>query len=77
MEMATIETTDGNELAAGLVGCDNDYGRGDALRAAERHADNIGADVVLHDDDGSWLVHPADSDGSRAAADDISAEAGE
>jgi len=65
--MATIETTDGNEICAGLQGCDV---CDEAIHAAQRHADGLQADVVLHDDDGAWLVHPA-INGKREQAEDI------
>lgn len=53
--MAAVYTLDGNELCTGLQGsdvCD------EAIQAAERHADTLGADVHLVDDDGEWIVHP-------------------
>jgi len=63
--MAAIYTLDGNELTAGLQGCNVSD---EAIQAAERHADNLGTDVHLVDDDGEWIVHPA-VDGKREPAD--------
>jgi len=65
--MAAIYTTTGNEIAAGLPGCNV---CDEAILAAERHADALGTDVHLVDDDGDWLVHPM-IDGDREAADPI------
>lgn len=63
--MASIYTLDGNELSTGLQGCNTSD---EAIQAAERHADNLGADVHLIDDDGEWIVHPR-IDGKREMAD--------
>jgi len=60
----------GQSLCEGLQGCGN---CDEAIRAAERIADQLGADVHLIDDDGEWLVHPA-IDGKREPADCMSAE---
>lgn len=52
---ATIYSKDGYELATGLQGidvCD------EALRYAREFASERNEDVILDDDDGSWLVHP-------------------
>jgi hypothetical protein len=53
--MASIYTTDGNELTVGLQGCNL---CDEAIQAAQRFADDLDTDVELHDDDGRWLVHP-------------------
>jgi hypothetical protein len=63
--MAAIYTINGNELCAGLQGCNT---CDEALQAAERYADDLEADVHLIDDDGEWIVHPA-VDGNREPAD--------
>jgi len=64
--MAAIYTLEnGNELCAGLQGCNT---CDEALQAAERYADALGADVHLIDDDGEWIVHPA-VNGKREPAD--------
>lgn len=64
--MASIYTTEGNELCAGLQGCNTSD---EAINAAERHADNLGTDVHLIDDDGEWIVHPK-INGVREPADE-------
>lgn len=63
--MASIYTSEGNELCTGLQGCNT---CDEAIQAAERHADSLGTDVELHDDDGVWIVHP-ESGGKREPAD--------
>lgn len=63
--MAAIYTLEGNELCAGLQGCNVSN---EAIQAAERHADNLGTDVHLVDDDGEWIVHPR-VNGTREPAD--------
>lgn len=68
--MAAIYTLDGNELATGLQGCKV---CDEAIQSAERHADLLGTDVHLVDDDGEWLVHPA-RDGKREPADPTDGE---
>ena len=68
--MASIYHTEtGQSLCGGLQGCDT---CDEAIRAAERIADQLGADVHLVDDDGEWLVHPR-IDGTRKPADEIDA----
>lgn len=63
--MASIYTMDGEELSAGLQGCNV---CSHALTAAEETADERGEDVLLVDDDGEWIVHPA-INGKREPAD--------
>jgi hypothetical protein len=56
----------GEAICEGLQGsrvCDA------AIRAAERWADELGRDILLADDDGEWIVHPAREDGTRQPAD--------
>lgn len=55
--MATIYTTDGETLSDGLQGCD---ACDEAILAAERIAEERGEDVILEDDDGTWLVTPGE-----------------
>lgn len=62
--MASINTMDGNSLTQGLQGCDV---CDEAIRMAQRMADERGDDVHLVDDDGEWIVHPS-RDGHRAPA---------
>lgn len=63
--MAAIYTVEsGAELCAGLQGCNT---CDEAIQAAWRYADRLGADVLLVDDDGEWIVHPA-RNGEREAA---------
>ena len=64
--MASIYTTGGDTLSDGLQGCNV---CDEAIQSAQRQADQRGTEVVLDDDDGSWLVHPADEDGEREPAD--------
>jgi hypothetical protein len=65
--MATIyDCENGNEITAGLQGsnvCD------EAILCAESLADDLGRPVMLHDDDGRWIVYPADPYGVRHPAD--------
>ena len=66
--MATIyDHEDCYTITDGLQGCDV---CDEAIQIAERIADERGKDVLLSDDDGYWVVHPAESDGSRRPADD-------
>jgi hypothetical protein len=58
-------------LSDGLQGCNV---CDEAIRAAQWTADDRGEDVVLEDDDGVWLVHPADGDGTREPADELEAD---
>jgi hypothetical protein len=44
------------------------------MQAAQRMADERGAAVHLVDDDGDWLVHPADGGGKRQPADSIASD---
>lgn len=69
---AIYDVETGNEITAGLLGCDV---CDEALQAAQRAADARGVDVELVDDDGRWLVHPAQEDGSREAADQLDSRA--
>lgn len=69
--MAAIYTMDGDELTDGLQGCSV---CDEAIEAACRTADRLGADVHLSDDDGDWIVHPVAADGSREAADPIDSD---
>ena len=73
MMMATIYTLDGGELGAGLQGCNV---CDEALQAAQRHADQLGQDVLLQDDDGLWQVHTRRADGAREPADDVTDDTG-
>ena len=68
--MAAIYTMDGNELTAGLQGCNT---CDEAIQAAHLLADSLGTDVHLVDDDGEWIVHPA-VNGKRALADAYESE---
>jgi hypothetical protein len=56
-KMAAIYTLEGNELSAGLQGCNV---CDEAIQAAKRFAQQLGTDVHLVDDDGEWIVHPTD-----------------
>ena len=60
--MARVYTISGEELEAGLSG-------DEAMHAAERHADHIGAEVVVQDDDVDYVVYPAQISGYRRPAD--------
>lgn len=63
---ASIYTLDGGHLTEGLQGsrvCD------EAIQTAQRLADERSEDVLLLDDDGDWIVHPAATDGTREPAD--------
>lgn len=62
----------GNEIAAGLQGCNV---CDEAIQAAQRIADERGEDVHLVDDDGEWIVHPM-IDGKRKAATPIDKSTG-
>lgn len=57
----------GETITLGLQGC---HVCDEAIRAAERIADDEGRPVELVDDDGRWLVHPA-VDGHREPADSL------
>jgi hypothetical protein len=65
--MARIYSHDGYIAADGLQGCET---CDEALQLAQRLADEWGEWVELHDDDGTWRVHPA-VDGVRAPADPV------
>lgn len=64
---ASIYTLEGNELTIGLQVSSKST---EAIQVAEWFADNRGEDVVLLDDDGDWLVHPAREDGTREPVDE-------
>ncbi len=64
--MARIYDLNGYLLSSGLPGC---IVCNDARKAAESIADNNADDVILKDDDGTWLVHHRNRDGSRETAD--------
>jgi hypothetical protein len=63
--MVRIYSHDGYVAADGLQGCKT---CDEALRLAERLADEWGEAVELEDDDGTWQVFPADDTGVRPAA---------
>lgn len=66
--MAEIyDTVTGNEITVGLQGCNI---CDEAIRAAQRIADERGHDVLLVDDDGEWYVHPQ-INGRRERADPV------
>lgn len=48
----------GNELMAGLQGCKV---CDEALQAAQRMAEQKGEPVLLHDDDGEWIIGAKDA----------------
>ncbi len=55
--MATIYTTDGQVIRDQLQGCRSPGGLpGEALDAAWRLIDGAYSAMVLHDDDGWWLI---------------------
>lgn len=67
--MASIlDPRDGSEICDGLQGCNVCDA---AIQAAQQWADSLGRDVHLVDDDGEWLVHPADDAGNRESADQL------
>ena len=59
--MAEIYTLDGDELTTGLQGCNT---CDQAILGAQVWADRLGTAVHLVDDDGEWIVHPAETVGS-------------
>lgn len=61
---AIYDMTTGNTIVEGLQGCN---ACDEAIQAAAVIADDLGRDVLLADDDGEWIVHPA-IDGTREAA---------
>ncbi len=64
--MARIYDLNGYLLSSWLPGC---IVCNDAIKTAESIADDHADDVILKDDDGTWLVHHRNRDGSREAAD--------
>ncbi len=68
--MARIYDLNGYLLSSGLPGC---VICNDAIRMAESIADNHADDVILKDEDVTWLIHHRNRDGSREAADLIDA----
>lgn len=59
---AIYNTLTGNTITEGLQGCTV---CDEAFRMAKRMADERGEAVHLSDDDGEWIVHPADAAGER------------
>ena len=64
--MTMILSMNGNELSAGLPGCDS--GSDSALYAAREWADRLHELIHLVDDDGDWLVFPKNVDGTYKLA---------
>lgn len=53
--MATIYSSDGYEITAGLQGCSV---CDEAIQAAYRIAEDRDEEVILEDDDGTWAITP-------------------